>query len=58
MRFAADDLENVRDFHAPRRASALREDERAHFAQVRTFEEFRNFIRGETLLMARIRTRV
>ena len=56
MRFAGDDLENVRGSHAPRRASALGEGERAHFAQVRTFEEFWNFTRGEAVLMARIRS--
>ena len=56
MHFAADDLKNLGGLHKPRRASALGEGDRAHFVQVRTFEEFWNFIRGEAVLMACIKS--
>jgi len=56
MRFVPDDLENLGGLHKPRKASALGEGDRAHFVQVRTFEEFWNFIRGEAVLMACIKS--
>ena len=40
MRFVPDDLENLACLHQPRKASALGEGHRAHFAQVRTFKNF------------------
>lgn len=40
MRFVPDDLENLAGLHQPRKASALGEGDRAHFAQVRTFKNF------------------
>jgi hypothetical protein len=58
MRFAPDDLENPRGTHAPRQASTLGKDGRGHFAQVCAFEPPWDFIRTETLLMSRIKSRV
>jgi len=40
MRFVPDDLENLGGLHKPRKASALGEGGRAHFAQVRAFKNF------------------
>ena len=57
MRFAPDDLENPRGTYAPQ-ASTLGKDGRGHFAQVCAFEPPWDFIRTETLLMSRIKSRV
>jgi hypothetical protein len=58
MRFAYDDLENPRGMHAPRQASRLGKDGRGHFAQFCAFEAPWDFIKAETLLMSRIKSRV
>jgi hypothetical protein len=51
MRFVPDDLENLGGLHKPRKASALGEGDRRHFAPVRAFEAFWDFIREKPLLM-------
>ena len=58
MRFAYDDLKNPRGMHAPRQASTLGKDGRGQFAQFCAFEAPWDFIKAETLLMSRIKSRV